>query len=71
MAMSYSFLIDTFENRGRGSWKYLPNEYSGNLFLFSAFEDEGDMVGAYYKIVSVDDEEPRRLRLSVLLPDEF
>ena len=55
----HSFPIDTFENRGWDTWEYLPNEYSGNLFLFSAFEDEGDIVGAYYKIVSTDPDNPR------------
>ena len=55
----HSFPIDTFEKRGNPTWEYLPNEYSGNIFLFSAFEDEGDIIGAYMKTVSWDYNNPR------------
>ena len=55
----HSFPIDTFENRGDMQWEFLPNEYSGNIFLFSAFEDEGNIVGAYFKTVSADFDNPR------------
>ena len=55
----HHFPIDTFENRDIDFWDYLPNENCGNLFLFSAFEDEGDIVGAYLKIVSRDNKNPR------------
>ncbi len=55
----HSFPIDTFENRGNLQWEFLPNEYSGNIFLFSAFEDEGNIVGAYFKTVSADYDNPR------------
>ena len=55
----HSFPIDTFEKRGNPTWEYLPNEYSGNIFLFSAFEDEGDIIGAYMKTVSWDNNNPR------------
>ena len=55
----HSFPIDTFENRGDMQWEFLPNEYSGNVFLFSAFEDEGNIVGAYFKTVSADFDNPR------------
>ena len=55
----YSFPIDTFENRGDGGWDLWPNELSGNLFLFSAFEEDGSIVGAYFKTVSHDYYHPR------------
>ena len=51
--------IDTFENRGDAAWDLWPNELSGNQFLFSAFVDEGDIVGAYFKTVSHDYFNPR------------
>ena len=55
----HHFPIDTFENRNKDLWDYLPNEYCGNLYLFSALEDEGDIIGAYFKIVSSDYDNPR------------
>lgn len=55
----HSFPIDTFENKGNSNWEYLPNEFSGNLFLFSAIEDEGNIIGAYFKMVSTDNDNPR------------
>ena len=55
----HSFPIDTFENRGWSNWESHPNEYSGNICLFSAFEDEGNIIGAYFKIVSSDYDNPR------------
>ena len=55
----HHFPIDTFENRNMDLWDYLPNEYCGNLYLFSALEDEGDIIGAYFKIVSADSNNPR------------
>ena len=51
--------IDTFENRGDAAWDLWPNELSGNLFLFSAIIDEGNIVGAYFKTVSHDYFNPR------------
>ena len=53
----HRFPIDTIEHIGNPSWEYHPNELSGNLFLFSAFEDEGNIIGAYFKIVSAFQEE--------------
>ena len=50
------FPIDVYEERDKIEWQISPNEYSGNLFLFSAFEDEGNITGAYFKMVSVADE---------------
>ena len=44
-----SWPIDTFEAQDEFEWQMLPNGYSGNIFLFSAFEDKGDIVGAYWK----------------------
>ena len=55
----YHMPIDTFENRGDGTWDLWPNELSGNLFLFSAFVDDGSIVGAYFKTVSHDYFNPR------------
>ena len=55
----YSMPIDTFENRGEAIWDLWPNELSGNLFLFSAFVDEQNIVGAYFKTVSYDYYNPR------------
>ena len=55
----HSFPIDTFELRGNPTWEYLPNEHSGNIFMFSAFEDEGNIIGAYLKMVSTDFDNPR------------
>ena len=50
----HSWPIDTFEARSKLEWQIWPNAYSGNIFLFSAFEDEGNIVGAYWKSVSYD-----------------
>ncbi len=52
------FPIDVYEDRDNSAWQLNPNYYSGNLFLFSAFEDEGNITGAYFKSVS-DSDEPR------------
>lgn len=52
------FPIDVYEDRDNVAWRLNPNYYSGNLFLFSAFEDEGNITGAYFKSVS-DSDEPR------------
>ena len=54
----HSFPIDTYEC-GNAQWQYMPNEHSGHIFLFSAFEDEGDIIGAYFKTVSLDSNNPR------------
>ena len=52
------FPIDTYES-GNAQWQYMPNEYSGHIFLFSAFEDDGNIVGAYFKTVSLDSNNPK------------
>ena len=31
-----------------------PNECSGNIYLFTAFEEDDNIVGAYWKCVSGD-----------------
>ena len=54
----YSFPIDTFEVR-TDEWSFLPNEYSGNVYVSSAVLDEGTIVGSYMKIVSYDYHNPR------------
>ena len=57
-SFEHSYVIDTFECRSE-QWENNPNEHSGNLFLFSAFEDDGEIVGAYFKMVSHDYFNPR------------
>ena len=47
----HDFVIDTFEKHD-SQWNYLPNEYSGEIYVFSAFEDEGSIVGGYIKTIS-------------------
>ena len=60
VAESYEHIypIDVYEDRDKLEWQLNPNYYSGNIFLFSAFEDEGNITGAYFKSVS-DSDEPR------------
>ena len=53
----HHFPIDTLELIGNVTWEFHPNELSGNLFLFSAFEEEGNITGAYFKAVSVGQSE--------------
>ena len=47
--------IDVYEDRDKSNWRQTPNYYSGHIFLFSAFEDEGNITGAYFKTVSNSD----------------
>ena len=47
----HDFVIDTFEKHD-SQWNYLPNHYSGEIYVFSAFEDEGSIVGGYIKTIS-------------------
>ena len=47
----HDFVIDTFEKHD-SQWNYLPNHYSGQIYMFSAFEDEGSIVGGYIKTIS-------------------
>ena len=44
--------VDTSENRGVLEWEITPNESSGNIYLFTSFIDEGDIVGAFFKNVT-------------------
>ena len=53
----HHFPIDTLELIGNVTWEFHPNELSGNLFLFSAFEEEGNITGAYFKAASVGQSE--------------
>ena len=55
----HSFPIDTFEKRGWQNYEVHPNEYCGNIFMFSAFEDDGNIIGLYMKSVSADYDNPR------------
>ena len=52
------FPIDTFEIR-TNDWEIHPNELSGHIFMFSAFEDEGNITGAYFKTVSDSNDNSR------------
>ena len=45
------FPIDTFEQKN-GLWHSHPNIYSGNIYMYSAFEDDGHITGSYIKSVS-------------------
>ena len=47
----HSFPIDTFEQRDM-YWQAYPSIFSGNIFIYSAVEDEGNIVGSYIKSVS-------------------
>jgi hypothetical protein len=47
----HDFVIDTFEKHD-SQWNWLPNHYSGQIYVFSAFEDEGNIVGGYIKTIS-------------------
>ena len=47
----HDFVIDTFEKHD-SQWNWLPNQYSGHIYVFSAFEDEGSIVGGYIKTIS-------------------
>ena len=49
----HSWPIDTYEDHG-GSWEIYPNGFSGNIYLFTAFEEDDNIVGAYWKSVSFD-----------------
>ena len=48
----HCFPVDTSENRGSYEWEYMPNESSGNIYLFTSFIDDGDIVGAFFKNVT-------------------
>lgn len=47
----HDFVIDTFEKHD-SQWNWLPNHYSGEIYVFSAFEDAGSIVGGYIKTIS-------------------
>ena len=47
----HDFVIDTFEKHD-AQWNWLPNENSGHIYVFSAFEDEGSIIGGYIKTIS-------------------
>ncbi len=49
----HSWSVDTYEDHG-GEWEIYPNGFSGNIYLFTAFEEDGNIVGAYWKSVSYD-----------------
>ncbi len=49
----HSWPVDTYEDHG-GEWEIYPNGFSGNIFLFTAFEEDDNIVGAYWKSVSYD-----------------
>ena len=47
----HTFPIDTFEQKDM-IWQTYPSVYSGNIYMYSAFEDDGNIVGSYIKSVS-------------------
>jgi len=47
----HDFVIDTFEKHD-SQWNWLPNQCSGHIYVFSAFENEGSIVGGYIKTIS-------------------
>ena len=49
----HSWPVDTYEDHG-GPWELYPNGFSGNIYLFTAFEEDDNIVGAYWKSVSYD-----------------
>ena len=49
----HSWPVDTYEDHG-GTWELYPNGFSGNIYLFTAFEEDDNIVGAYWKSVSYD-----------------
>ena len=49
----HSWPVDTYEDHG-GSWEIYPNGFSGNIYLFTAFKEDDNIVGAYWKSVSFD-----------------
>jgi len=57
--VEHSFPIDTFEDTEWWQWQEDPNLFSGNIFMFSTLEDEGNIIGSYIKKVSADIDNPR------------
>lgn len=55
----HSFTIDTFENNTNQFWNWMPQEHSGNIFIYSAFIDEGNIVGVYSKTSTYCPTNPR------------
>ena len=52
----HSYPIDTFERRDEDWYHYL-NDYCGHIYIYSAFEDDGHIVGSYIKNESRRDKE--------------
>ncbi len=48
----HSFPIDTYEATNMYEWQETPNEYSGRIALISAIEDNDNIAGVYFKMVS-------------------
>lgn len=55
----HTYAIDTFENTNNSFWCWMPQEHSGNIFIYSAFVDEGNIVGVYCKTSTYCPTEPR------------
>ncbi len=47
----HSWPIDTYEAHGT-EWEVYPNGFSGHIYLFSAIEDDDNIVGLYWKCES-------------------
>ncbi|MBR6931496.1 MAG: T9SS type A sorting domain-containing protein [Bacteroidales bacterium] len=55
----HSFVIDTFENNTNQFWNLMPQEHSGNIYIYSAFVDEDNIVGVYSKTSTYCPSDPR------------
>lgn len=55
----HSFAIDTFENNTNDFWNWMPQEHSGNIYIYSAFVDEGNIIGVYSKTSTYCPSDPR------------
>lgn len=55
----HSYAIDTFENHADSFWNLMPQEHSGNIFIYSAFVDDNNIVGVYSKTSTYCPSDPR------------
>ena len=53
----HSYPIDTYE-ANTTEWEYTPNELSGRIYMFSVFEDDDNITGAYFKMFSSKTPDP-------------
>ncbi len=55
----HNYAIDTFENTNNDFWNWMPQEHSGSIYIYSAFVDEGNIVGVYSKTATYCPSDPR------------